>query len=98
MEVAWISTIKIPRMNKILYTLSGESQWFKEDVLFIGKRLNNSIKELISHVIFVHLLCPEKVFVVDNQQTCYLLKNFMGQIVPSIFVQISLFDKFIMLP
>ena len=67
-------------------------------MFFIGKRLNNRIKELISHVVFVHFFCSEKVFVVDNQQTSDLFENFVGQIVPPIFIQVSLINKLIILP
>lgn len=84
--------MSIPRMNKILNTLGGESQWFEEDMFFIGKRLDDCIKKLISHVVFVHLFCSEKVLVVDDQQTSDLFENFVGQIVPPIFIQVSLFD------
>lgn len=70
--------------------MGGEAKGFQEDVLLVGKGLNYCIEKLVSHVVLIHLFCPEEVLVIYNQQTSYLLQHFMRQIIPSIFLQIPL--------
>jgi hypothetical protein len=81
---------KFPGSINKLITLTGEPERVQKDMFLIGEGLNDSVEKLIRHVVLVHLLCPEEVLVVHDQQTRYLLQHLMRQVVPPVLLQVPL--------
>lgn len=76
-----------------MFTLTTEPQRLQENMILVGKGLNDRVEKLICHVVLVHFLSFEEVLVVHNEQTCNFLQHLVCKVIPSVLFQVPLHSK-----